>query len=244
MSEVHAADAGVALWRRVADAIEQAIGEGRYTAGSRLPGETEIADAYRVNRHTVRRALAALAERGLVRAERGSGTYVESRRIAYPLRSRTRFSEIVGAGGREPRAQLLGSSLEEAPRTIAKRLEVKAGTLLARLETVRSADGIPLSTSTTWMPAARFPDVARIYERQGSMTRTLAHFGIKDYRRATTEVTASLVEVGDAARLDLMVGRPVLLVDSTDVDLAGTPLLTTHARFAAERISFVVESLT
>jgi hypothetical protein len=51
----------------------------------------------------VRRALATLAERGLVRAERGSGTYVETGRLAYPLRSRTRFSEIVGAGGREPR---------------------------------------------------------------------------------------------------------------------------------------------
>ena len=68
--------------------------------GEKLPGETEIAETYRVNRHTVRRALATLAERGLVRAERGSGTYVEAiRRLAYPLRSRTRFSEIVGAGG-------------------------------------------------------------------------------------------------------------------------------------------------
>ena len=75
----------------------------RFAAGEKLPGETEIAETYRVNRHTVRRALATLAERGLVRAERGSGTYVEAARLAYPLRSRTRFSEIVGAGGREPR---------------------------------------------------------------------------------------------------------------------------------------------
>ena len=244
MSEAHAAEAGVALWRRVADAIEQAIGEGRYAAGSRLPGETEIADAYRVNRHTVRRALAALAVRGLVRAERGSGTYVESRRIAYPLRSRTRFSEIVGAGGREASAQLLGHALEPASRAVAKRLNLKAGALLVRLETLRLADHAPISLATTWLPAERFEDAARIYERQRSMTRTLAHYGIKDYRRATTEVTASLVEIGDAARLDLMVGRPVLLVDSTDIDLSGTPLLTTHARFAAERITFVIDNST
>src|SRR4051795_1608873 len=90
---------GVALWRQVADGIERGIAEGRFAAGERLPGETEIAETYRVNRHTVRRALAALAERGLVRAERGSGTYVEAPRLAYPLSSRTRFSAIVGAGG-------------------------------------------------------------------------------------------------------------------------------------------------
>ena len=96
---VQDAASGVALWRQVADGIERGIADGRFAAGERLPAEMEIAETYRVNRHTVRRALAALAERGLVRAERGSGTYVEAPRIAYPLRSRTRFSEIVGAGG-------------------------------------------------------------------------------------------------------------------------------------------------
>ena len=69
---------GVALWRQVADGIERGIADGRFAAGEKLPGEVEIAETYRVNRHTVRRALAALAERGLVRAERGSGTYVET----------------------------------------------------------------------------------------------------------------------------------------------------------------------
>src|SRR5215471_6463142 len=107
---------GVALWRQVADGIERGIADGLFAAGEKLPGETEIAETYRVNRHTVRRALAMLAERGLVRAERGSGTYVEAPRLAYPLRSRTRFSEIVGAGGQEPRGQLIATVEEPGTR--------------------------------------------------------------------------------------------------------------------------------
>jgi GntR family phosphonate transport system transcriptional regulator len=43
-------------------------------------------------------------------------------------------------------------------------------------------------------------------------------------------------------RLNLALGRPVLVVDSTDVDAGGAPLLTTRARFAAERVEFVVEN--
>jgi GntR family transcriptional regulator, phosphonate transport system regulatory protein len=232
---------GVALWRRVADAIERAIADGRYESGSRLPGETEIAELHRVNRHTVRRALAALAERGLVRAERGSGTYVEAPRIAYPLRSRTRFSEAIGAEGREARAQLIGHALEDADRTLAKRLALKTGTPLVRLETVRFADRTPISRGTTWMSAERFVDLPRVYERCRSMTKTLLHYGIKDYRRAETRVTAAIVDAADAARLDLALGRPILLVDSIDTDLAGMPLLTHRSRFAGERIQFVVE---
>jgi GntR family phosphonate transport system transcriptional regulator len=233
---------GVALWRQVADGIERGIASGAFTAGERLPGEMEIAETYRVNRHTVRRALATLAERGLVRAERGSGTYVEATRLAYPLRARTRFSEIVGAGGREPRGQLIGASEELATRELARQLGLKTGAPLIRIEALRLADRTPICVGTTWLAAKRFPETGRVYERVGSMTKVLAHYGVRDYRRASTRVTAGIVDAADAARLDLSLGRPILVVDSTDVDAGGKPLLTTRARFAAERVEFVVEN--
>ena len=74
------------------------------------------------------------------------------------------------------------------------------------------------------------------------MTKLLAHYGIRDFRRASTRVTAAIVDATDAARLDLALGRPVLVVDSTDVDAEGKPLMTKRTRFAAERVEFVVEN--
>jgi len=233
---------GVALWRRVADGIERDIAEGRFAAGEKLPGATEIAEIYRVNRHTVRRALATLAERGLVRAERGSGTYVEAPRLAYPLRSRTRFSEIVGAGGREPRGQLIAASQEPASRALARQLGLKTGAPLTRIESVRFADRTPICVSTSWLPAERFPDAGGVFAKVRSMTALLAHYGVRDYRRASTRITAAIVDATDATRVDLALGRPVLVVDSTDVGADGVPLVTKRSRFAAERVTFEVES--
>jgi GntR family transcriptional regulator, phosphonate transport system regulatory protein len=233
---------GVALWRQVADRIERGIADGRFAAGEKLPGEMEIAETYRVNRHTVRRALAALAERGLVRAERGSGTYVEAPRLAYPLRSRTRFSEIVGAGGREPRGQLIEASGEIASRELARELGQKAGAPLVRIEALRFADRTPICVGTHWLSAERFPEAGRVYGSVRSMTKLLAHYGVRDYRRASTRITAGIVDALDAARLDLALGRPILIVDSTDVDAEGRPLITKRVRFAAERVQFLVEN--
>jgi GntR family phosphonate transport system transcriptional regulator len=233
---------GVALWRQVADGIERNIADGTYVSGEKLPGENEIADIYRVNRHTVRRALATLAERGIVRAERGSGTYVEAPRLAYPLRSRTRFSEIVGAGGREPGGQLIGSAIEPATRELARHLALKAGAPLLRLDVLRFADKTPICVATNWLPAARFSEAAKLYEKMRSMTKLLAHYGVRDYRRQSTRVTAGIVNASDAVQLGLTLGRPVLIVDSTDVEADGTPLLTSRSRFAAERVEFVVEN--
>jgi GntR family phosphonate transport system transcriptional regulator len=239
---MHDAASGVALWRQVADGIERGIANGTFTSGERLPGETEIAETYRVNRHTVRRALAMLSERGLVRAKRGSGTYVEAPRLAYPLRSRTRFSEIVGAGGREPRGQLIGASQESATRELARQLGLKTGAPLIRIEALRFADRTPICVGTTWLAAERFPEAGRVYESARSMTKVLSHYGVRDYRRASTHITAAIVDATDAARLDLVLGRPILVVDSTDIDADGKPLLTTRARFAAERVEFVIDN--
>jgi len=45
--------------------------------------------------------MAELAARGLVRSERGSGTYVQTDKLDYRRCTRTRFSEIVAAAGHD-----------------------------------------------------------------------------------------------------------------------------------------------
>jgi GntR family phosphonate transport system transcriptional regulator len=237
-----AESAGVALWRRVADQLERAIADGRYPVDTRLPGEIDMAQRLGVNRHTVRRALAALAARGFVRAERGSGTYVETARLRYPIRSRTRFSEIVGAAGREPGGRLLRGAIEEAEPEIARRLALAPRTAVIRLDILRSVDRVPVSAATTWLPAERAADAGRIYRQTRSLTRTLARIGIEDYRRQSTWISAAIADAADAARLRLAPGRPLIVVDSTDVTADGAPILTTRARLAADRIELVIET--
>ncbi len=233
---------GVMLWRRIADDIERSIIQGDVAPGERLPGEMEIADRFGVNRHTVRRALSELTERGLVRAERGSGTYVETTRLPYPIRSRTRFSEIVGAAGHQAGGRLLASGNEAASAHVAKQLGLAANAPVVRLDILRSVDRVPVSIGTTWLPVDLVPKAARYYRASHSMTKTLARSGINDYRRHSTRISAAAVDALDAARLRLPAGRPLIVVDSVDVTPDGRPVLTTHARFAADRVELVVES--
>src|SRR5215471_9532392 len=234
--------AGVSLWRRIADDLEHAIAIGSFAPGSRLPGEIDMARRFGVNRHTVRRAIAALAERGLVRPERGSGTYVEPPRIAYPIRARTRFSEIVGAAGRAVSGRLMASAIEPAESEIARRLQLRPGAAVLRLELLRHADRIPLCAATSWLPADRFPGAPKVYAASNSITRLLAHFGVRDYARKSTQVTAAIADAAAASGLKIALGRPILVVESTDVDGAGVPVITTRARFPADRLSLTIET--
>jgi GntR family phosphonate transport system transcriptional regulator len=111
-----------------------------------------------------------------------------------------------------------------------------------RLEIVRAADRVPVSVATTWLAAEPFHDAAKLFRRTRSMTRTLEHYGVEKYRRKWTRIGAGFADAVDAGRLRLSVHRPILIVDSVDVGTDGKPVLTTRGRFAADRISLIVEN--
>lgn len=67
------------LYRSVADALDQAIGQGRLPPGDRLPPQRDLAFRLGVTVGTIGRAYEILTQRGLVRGEVGRGTFVEQR---------------------------------------------------------------------------------------------------------------------------------------------------------------------
>lgn len=231
---------GVALWRQIADVLADEIERGMHRPGTALPGEMALGERFAVNRHTVRQALRALAEGGLVRSERGRGTIVREGRLDYPIGRRTRFSEIVSAQSREPAARLLGSEVVPAPADIAGQLAARPGEPLVRLETLSLADGQPLSLASHWFVEARCPGIAAAFEAAGSVTAALARCGIPDYARRETRVTARASSPEEAGLLGLRTGSPILISEALNVAPDGVPTHYTRARFAADRVQLVI----
>lgn len=60
----------------VVEKLEALIDKGVYPAGSRLPAERELAEAYDVSRPTIREAIIALEVRERVEVKTGSGVYI------------------------------------------------------------------------------------------------------------------------------------------------------------------------
>ncbi len=231
---------GVSAWRQIADALREEIGAGLVAAGARLPTEAELALRFRVNRHTIRRAIAALAAEGLVRADQGRGTFVAERPLPYPIGRRTRFSTAVEAAARTPTRILIGAAIEPASPALAARLGLAAGAPMHRLETLSAVDGAPMSVATSWLSVERFPDFAAVVAQTGSFTTAFARAGVADYVRLETRIRAAIADGDDAVRLGLSAGAAVLVTDSIDGDTAGRPLDFSRSRFAADRIELIV----
>lgn len=231
---------GIAIWRQLAEILEAAITDGEWRPGERLPTEADLATRFAVNRHTVRQALADLASRGLVRAQQGSGTFVEAPPLAYPIGRRTRFSDIVVAQAREPSGHLVSATREQPSRAVAEALGLEAGAEVIRVETVRTADGVPISWALSAFPADRFPDVAEIYAETASFTAAFRIAGVADYVRTFTRIGARIADAVDAERLEIAPGRPVIEIDCVNADLDGRPVQWARARFAGDRVRVLV----
>lgn len=234
---------GVAVWRQIADRIRAQIAAGSYDATGRVPAETALAEEFGVNRHTVRAALAALSQEGIVRAVQGSGTLIERRdRFDFPIGRRTRFTEGIGEQARDIKGVLLSSREEVVTADLARRLKREPGARVLRLDALRTADGRALSRSTAWFPADRFAGIDEAFRETQSITRALAMLGVADYLRDVTEISAIHAEPDDVADLGLAPGAIVLVTKALNTDLAGVPIQYAVTRFPADRVQFTIRS--
>lgn len=231
---------GVAAWRQIADEIEADIVNQRLAPGTQLPTETQLATRFGVNRHTVRRAIASLATRGLLRATQGRGTFVENRPLSYPIGARTRFSEVVSRENLEPGGEMLSAEEITATPLVANALKLHAGALVLAVASRRFVDGTPVSCGMLYYPLPRFSGFPEAYRRHNAITPALAECGVEDYRRLETRVSARAASGEEASLLNLAPGRLVMTTTSLNIDREGTPIQYGQVAFATDRVELVI----
>jgi DNA-binding FadR family transcriptional regulator len=114
---------------------EQILG-GRWPVGTRLPGETALAASLGVGRSTVREAVRALAEAGLVKSRQGAGVFVISTEPQEDFRARLRRAAL--AEVYEARAAL---EVQAARLAARRRTEEDVAAMVAALAARRVASG-------------------------------------------------------------------------------------------------------
>jgi len=231
---------GVALWSQIGDILADDILKGRLQQGQMLPSAQELATRFEVNRHTVRRAMATLEQRNLVRTEQGRGTFVQEQALDYPISRRTRFNQNMRNLNVDTDTEILEDAREIPPTQVAEALGLGRNEYVYRIETMSRADGHIVDHSTAYFPAARFPGFPAIYRRTQSVTETLNEFGIADYVRKHTRVSARLPDAHTARLMKQPANRPILHVQSINADPRGMPVQYGITRFSGDWVQLVL----
>ncbi|NJN45359.1 MAG: phosphonate metabolism transcriptional regulator PhnF [Candidatus Competibacteraceae bacterium] len=215
---IHRGAGSLPVYRQISDVLRLEI-QNFYKAGDVLPSETELAQRFGVNRHTLRHAVDELVADGLVVRQHGKGVFVLEPTIAYTIGPRTRFTETLEALGVTTHSRGNPQAGRSRHRCVATRLDIADGTDVIFLETLREVDGKPFCVISHFLPLAGFPEVLEHYN-SGSLHRFLEECCATRLQRRESLISAVLPESDDAALLNMPLNMPVLRVKSINVDIA------------------------
>lgn len=233
---------GVAVWKQIAVHLAAEIRDRRYADSGRLPSENELAQRFGVNRHTLRQAVAALQQEGLISIEQGRGAFIRKDWLDYTLSRRTRYTENILGNRLAPGRQLLAARSEPASEKVAQALGLRKGTRVLMAEQLDEAGEQPIAVATSWFPAARFAGLLERLQAGARITEALAELGVADYFRATNRIVTQLPDDTLARLLRQPRTRPVLCVESVDVDAEGVPIKYGETLFSGDRVQLVCDT--
>lgn len=230
----------IPLYKHVSNLLADEIIK-QHKPGDILPSEKDLAKKYKVNRHTLRRALEELVTEGVVGKLQGKGTIVQQKLINYSIHSHTRFTDTLEKSGRKAESIVVRKVGIPAQGEIVDLLKVQEGEPVALIETLRKMDGVPFSVVSHYLPLEKVFDVIRIYSGGSLHKFLLEHYGLR-VKRTLSMIRAMLPDQKDIKLLSIMGNSPLLLVKSVNVDeKTGDPIELSVSRFKGVSTQLIVE---
>ncbi len=216
--------------------------ERTFSVGDRLPSEAELGKEFEVSRITIQQALALIEADGLVKRERGRGTFylgaTSRRKDAKPsqlLESLIR-SRPYGV------ARVISTRVMPASLLVASRLNmVKASPVIA-IERVGMIADEPILYINAYVPL----DVGKnLLDDESLMTRYTLGELLSDrcgilIGSVVQTIAATLADPTFAKHLGVEIGAPVLEGERIYHDQRGRPVVFSDAFYRADRHRFVV----
>ena len=158
-SETLRAQAGsTTLYQFVKDHIRQAIHEGKWKSGDRIPSEHELVAELGVSRMTVHRALHEMAEQGSLVRYAGIGTFVAEDRPQSGLLKITNIANEIRARGHEYGCDVIRVGRESANLEVASALDLHTGDSVYHAVCVHRENGVPIQIEDRYVNPKAAPD--------------------------------------------------------------------------------------
>lgn len=211
---------------QVQQRLQEMLDGGEYQPGDKVPSERDLAVTLGVSRMTVRRAVDALVELGLLERDSTAGTRVSTPKVRRLLNHAHLHSitQMVAATGGRAGGRLLEFQLGAAAGRVAEKLRLPVGSPVVVIRRLRLVNDLPFCLETSYLSARRVPGLAAQDLVDGSSLYQL----LADRYGIAAAVGESVISVSsatgpEAQALGLQPQQAVLLYRSVVLDTAGEP---------------------
>jgi GntR family transcriptional regulator len=226
----------VPMYERAAAQLEAEIRSGRLGADERLMSERALAERLQVSRITIRRALAYLADKDLVRSSVRTGWFAGP--VSEGSDALLSFSDMGRHRGFRVTTRVLHCRRREATLAEAEELGIAPGSGVCDLARIRGFDGAVIALTQAVVPESLAPGLheqdftaASLYDVLRARYRVLP-------ARGRFAIQAAACDPDQAPDLELSPGDPVLVFAQTGYDQLGRAFERTRTVYRADRYLF------
>ncbi len=232
----------IPLSHQLFEILKDFILKGNYEAGQPFLTETDLAEKYGVSRTTVREATSRLVYEGLLRRERGKGTFVINPRVREETGILVPYSEEIEKRGSKPSSLFVELQLQEPSWRVRNILQLVKTDRVIVLTRVRLADGEPMAYQTSFLP---YSLCSEIYHGEYDwnvqrLTPILDGLGLRIVR-ANQRVFSSVANDRQASLLNIDIGNPLLCIERISFTKNNIPIEYVNIFNRGDRWDIIME---
>ena len=223
--------------------LTELIQTGRYQADEKLPSEVELSKMCGVNRNTLRQAIGELTAAGLLRKEKGTGTFVNRSTpggLRHKLERISSFRDMLGQSGIKARTRVLSKKIETADEYVSGNLFLGSSKKVIVIKRVRAGNGTPYIYEKSYLPADLFEGILD-RDLTGSMYDLMAkHFNI-ELARGKQTISAVNLDAEIAGILNVPVNSAAIFAEYLTFDEKSMPIELLHSYYRGDKYSLEIE---
>ena len=223
--------------------IKDLIHSGRYEKGATLPSEVELALICQVNRNTLRQAISELTAAGILRKERGRGTFVCGETplaIKHELKSISSFSDDLRELGIKEKTRIIKKGAEAAKEDVARKLIISPNSRVVAVRRLRAGDRVPLIYEESFLPYHAFKEILDM-DLTGSMYQIMNERFNVTLARSDQTIRAVNLKGRIASYLNVPENSAAFFMESVTYDDNNVPVEVLYSYYRGDQYLFAVE---
>lgn len=226
------------------DTIAGLVESGEYLPGEMIPSEREMARMYNTNRMTVKKAIAALVEEGVLVSEASRGTFVRKSDTRLSMgetsTQKKAISELVRLTGQIPKNKVILSESIGISEPIGCHLHLEEGEKALALHRIRYSGQTPVALEYAYLPLKFFPDITSV-----DFTDISLYGYMKSLGHQPDQMDRRLIMMPASAReakhLEIPEGELLYFFEFTGRDSYGNYVEYTKSFMRSDQIRFSVQ---
>lgn len=205
--------------------------------GEQLPTEAVFCSHFSLSRVTVRQALTALVDEGILERHQGKGTFVCEPRISEQIGDTKHFLMGHFESAKDSDAVLHAVEVDLAAEWIGHRLDLPAGARVTKVRKILMQHGRPVAIKTTFVPLEIAPDLKDYNLLPPVHVLLEERFGLRPaYADETIEFI--IADTFRAGLLGVAEGHPVILIERTVSLETGVKIELSRTYYDAHKFRF------